>query len=119
MGFNYLEFLFDNGIIGTTLGTLLGFSTSRLFDTFREEILQPYLQMILEFLFSTISISNTKMISVMIEYLAILLITYLVVLFVFIPIVGKYMKEARQDEENGKRNMRKIVRSLNDIEKIL
>ena len=43
MSFNYKEFLFDNGIIGTTIGTLLGFATKRVFDSFRENTLEPLL----------------------------------------------------------------------------
>jgi large-conductance mechanosensitive channel len=46
MSFNYKEFLFDNGIVGTTIGTLLGFATKKVFDVFRETALKPLLEIL-------------------------------------------------------------------------
>jgi len=119
MEFNYADFLFDNGVVGVTVGTLLGFSTSKLFDTFREEVLEPLLNKLFEILYSTTSIPDTKLLSVFIEFLVIILLVYIIARLILFPLMKPQFVEKQQDEDNGRKNMRKIVNSLSDIEKIL
>jgi len=119
MEFNYAKFLFDNGIIGTTVGTLLGFATKNLFDTFREEYFEPLLKKFFELIYSNSIIPNTKMLSIFIEYIAIILLIYIIARFILYPLMKKHFDQKKVDKINSRKHMRKIVDSLDDIEKIL
>lgn len=87
MKFNYADFLFDNGIVGVTVGTLLGFSTSKLFDSFREELLEPTLAYLFSIIYSTVSLPKTKLLSVFIEFLVILALIYIIARFILFPLM--------------------------------
>lgn len=89
MEFNYREFLFENGVVGTTIGTLLGFATKKVFDSFRSDILKPGLDIFYGFLFDTLNVPNMELISVIIEFCIILFIVYLLSRFLLFPILSK------------------------------
>jgi large-conductance mechanosensitive channel len=89
MEFNYREFLFNNGVVGTTIGTLLGFATKKVFDSFRSDILKPGLDIFYAFLFDTLNVPNMELISVLIEYCLIIFIVYLLSRFILFPILSK------------------------------
>lgn len=119
MSFNYKEFLFDNGIIGTTIGTLLGFATKKLFDTFRENALQPLLEKLFRVTFDTLNIPDTEMISVFIEYIVILVIVYLISRFILYPILSVQITREEKHKENAAKHTREIIDNITDIKKIL
>lgn len=119
MEFNYREFLFDNGIVGTTIGTLLGFATKKVFDSFRTDILKPVLDILYGFLFDTLNVPNTELISVFIEYILILFIVYLLSRFILFPVLSKQINREEKHKENRAKHYQVIKDDIEDIKGLL
>ena len=115
LNFNYSKFLFDNGIVGTTIGTLLGFSIKKIFDIFREKYLNPFLQIIIKIIFSTITIPDTELFSVIIEFLAILFVVYLISKFIIFPALYPQFVQKETDDVNRRQNLKQIVSHLKEL----
>lgn len=119
MSFNYKEFLYDNGIVGTTIGTLLGFATKKVFDTFRETTLKPFLETALDVAFDTLNLPDIEMISVLIEYCVILVIVYIISRFIIYPIMQTQIVREEKHKENREKYTKDIVDAVEDIKEIL
>jgi large-conductance mechanosensitive channel len=117
--FNFQKFMHDNGIAGVTIGTLLGFASQKVFDTFREEFLEPGLNTLYQVIFDSVENANTKMLAVLIEYSVVILIVYAISRFILFPALYPEILEDEQEREGGKAKMKHIVRSLDQIERIL
>lgn len=119
MKFNYAEFLYDNGIVGTTVGTLIGFSTSKLFEVLRTEFLEPYLYYLFSLVFVAVPHANNRIFAACIEYLVILFLTYLVTISLIMPFMSKYIIDDVQAKYNSRSRGKKLLETVTDIKKIL
>ena len=117
--FNFQKFMYDNGIAGVTIGTLLGFASQKLFDAFREIYLEPLLQHLYNYLFESTEGGNSKMIAVLIEYSIVIGIVYVISRFILYPALYTEILEDEKDREGGKAKMKEITKSLHEIERII
>ena len=111
--------MYDNGIAGVTIGTLLGFASQKLFDAFREIYLEPLLQHLYNYLFKSTETGDSKMIAVLIEYSIVIGIVYAISRFILYPALYAEILEDEQDREGGKAKMKEITKSLHEIERII
>lgn len=119
MSFQFREFLFDNGVIGTTIGTLLGFATKKVFDVFRENHMKPTLDILFSYLFNTLQIPDTELLSVLIEYIFILVLVYLISRFLIFPVMSTQIIREEKHKENARKHTRELLHKVEDIVKIL
>jgi hypothetical protein len=100
-------------VIGTTIGTLLGFATKKVFDVFRENHMKPTLDILFSYLFNTLQIPDTELLSVLIEYI------FILVRFLIFPVMSTQIIREEKHKENARKHTRELLHKVEDIVKIL
>lgn len=102
MSFN--TFVYEQGIIGVTIGTISGFAISNLMKDLNKEVIVKVVQYF--------KLSNISVIASLIEFSLQLLIVYLLYTFLLHPIFNIEIEEERE-EEKKKREWRSEL--LNEV----
>jgi large-conductance mechanosensitive channel len=105
MSFN--EFIFEQGILGITIGTMSGFGVTNLIKDMKTDLIQPLLK--------RLNVSNIKIISSFIEFITILLLIYLIYKLILYPLFEKEIKaekKVKQREKKWKDNLLKEIKSI-------
>lgn len=102
MSFN--AFVYEQGIIGVTIGTISGFAISNLMKDINREVIVKVVKYL--------KLSNISLIASLIEFSLQLLIVYLLYTFLLHPIFELEIEEERQ-EEKKKREWRSEL--LNEV----
>lgn len=85
------EFIYEQGIMGVTIGTITGFAISNFIKDINTQIIFKLLQ--------RFKISNAGLLSSLIEFIILMLIVYLIYIIVLFPIFKQHIKEEKQEEQ--------------------
>lgn len=108
---NIMEYIVEQGVIGVTIGSILGFSLNNLTTSFKNNILSPYL---LSFIKKQDS-GPINFASSIIEFLIILLFIYLMYEFFIFKVFKNEMTKIKKEQTNEKRWERNMLHNIQSI----
>jgi large-conductance mechanosensitive channel len=104
---SFSEFIYDQGIVGITIGTITGFAISNLMKDINREVIIKIL--------THFKVSNAGLLSSLLEFSALLFIVYLLYHFVLYPLFQKNMKlekDTKQQNLKWKKNLLSEVKNI-------
>lgn len=104
---SFSEFIYDQGIVGITIGTISGFAISNLMKDIKSEVIIKILK--------HFKVSNAGLLSSLLEFFALLLIVYLIYYFVLYPL---FQKNIKLEKETKKQNLKWKKNLLNEVKNI-
>lgn len=108
-------FIFREGVLGFTIGTLLAFGATNYVRSIKEHLISPYL---LKYIKKT-RIGNIpaigEVLASTIEFLSIILIIYLIYNYI-VKVIFK--KELKEQEKEDKQSIRREMSAIKNVEKI-
>lgn len=104
---SFSEFVYEQGIVGITLGTIVGFGISNLMKDIKELVIVKVLK--------NLNVTNAGVISSLLEFLLLMVIVYLIYILVLYPLFQKNIKKEKAEKEQHtewKKNL------LNEVENV-
>jgi large-conductance mechanosensitive channel len=101
-------FVYEQGIIGVTIGTMFGFAVNNLLHSLNEEVIFK----LLDFM----KIKNAWIISSIIEFLIVLLIIYFLYLFVLVPLFKEQIKKTQAEKSRKKMWRQELLDEVKDLD---
>lgn len=102
------DFVYEQGIIGVTIGTMFGFAVNNLLHSLNKDVIFK----ILDFM----KIKNAWIISSIIEFVLVLLIIYFIYLFVLLPIFKKQIKKTKTEKSRSKMWREELLDEVKDLD---
>ncbi len=87
------DFIYEQGIVGVTIGTMFGFAVNNLLHSVNEEVIFKVLDVM--------KIKNAWIISSIIEFLIVILIIYFLYHFVLLPLFKEQMKKSKIEKSKN------------------
>jgi large-conductance mechanosensitive channel len=98
------EFIYEQGIVGVAIGTITGFAITGFIKDLNNNLIIKILK--------HFKMSNIGMVSSLIEFIALMLIVYLLYNIVLYPIFNKHIKA---DEQAKKKHIKWKEELLNEV----
>lgn len=92
MGFS--EFIYEQGIIGITIGTITAFAISNLIKDVNHEVIRKVL--------AYMKVSNAGIVSSIFEFLILMFIVYLLYAFILLPIFKRHIEDEKKETASHK-----------------
>lgn len=88
---SFSEFIYEQGIIGVTIGTITGFAVSNMMKDINQEVIVKVLR--------RFKISNAGLISSIIEFILQMLVVYLLYSLLLYPLFRTNIKREKEEEK--------------------
>lgn len=112
MDINLSKFIVEEGIIGITLGTLLGFATTNYIKSLRNQIILPFIMN-----YFKLDQRFDELISSTIEFAVVLLLVFLAYKYIIFPIFQKHIKREQKKKEKIVKWRKDVLDDVEDIDK--
>lgn len=106
MSFN--EFIYEQGIIGVTIGTISGFAISNLMKDINKEVILK--------LMNYFKISNAGLLSSIIEFAILITIVYVLYHVFFYPVFKHQMEDEKKEKDNRKQWRGELLDEVKSID---
>jgi len=103
----FSEFVYEQGIIGVTIGTITGYAISN----FMKDLNKEFILKVLKYF----KVSNAGLVSSLIEFLALMLVVYIIYHSILYPIFSTHIekeKDAKKREQEWKKNLLNEVKGV-------
>lgn len=104
----FSKFIYEQGIIGVTIGTITGFAISNFIKDLKSELIIKILNFF--------NVSNAGLFSSLIEFSLLLLIVYLLYEFVLYPIFNTHIEKEKTAKENDKEWKKKLLYEVKSMD---
>jgi large-conductance mechanosensitive channel len=105
MGF--MRFIFENEIIGITIGTILGFAVTNLMKDIKQELFIPFIK--------KIHFGNATLISSFIEFMLMFSFVYLLFIVFIQPLFKKELETERKQTVEHKKWRENVLQELQNF----
>lgn len=109
------QFIFDEGVIGLTMATMMGFGATNLIKALRQSVIDPYMTRVFKTTTKSYIGKVGDIIASVLEFLIIVVIVYLLYRFVITKMFKNEMQNREKEEKIKEQRQEEMMKDVEDI----